>query len=398
MKTFVYTATDVQGNMIKNAKMQAEDVNDFLEKVNEKGLFCSSYKETRGKSGTGLHKFTVKELSFNCRQLSAMLSSGLTLVKALDILYKEQVKDNCKQVFREIYEEVQKGNSFSEALKVQGSAFPMFFTSMVSAGESSGSLDIIMKRLEAYYAKTAALNNKIKGALVYPCILFVLTIAIVILMFTLVLPNFEGMMTGDNMNVLTKALFAISRVLKERWYIFVAAFALLVFIIIYLLKVPSFRLKFDKLLVKGPGFGPLIVKVYTGRFARTLSSLYSSGIPMVECIERSAAVLNNSYVSLMFETVVDEVKQGEQLSAAIQRTGIFESMFCSIIYVGEEAGALDEILEKSSDYYEEESDSAITRLVSMIEPVMLIIMGTAIGLVCAGILPSLYTMMDGISG
>lgn len=397
MKTFIYTARDIQGNQIKNARIQAEDVDDFRNKINDKGLFCESYKETKGKSGNTLHKFNTKELSFNSRQLSAMLSSGLTLVKALDILYKEQTKDNCKQIFREIYEEVQKGNSFSEALKIQGSAFPIFFNSMVSAGESSGSLDIIMRRLEDYYAKTAKLNNKIKGALVYPIILFILMIVIVIFMFTVIMPKFEAIMKPENMSWLAKALFAFSDVLTTKWYFFIAGFALLVFAITYIMKVPSFRLKLDKFLIKGPAFGPLVVKVYTGRFARTMSSLYSSGIPMVECIERSSAVLGNSYINLMFETVVDEVKQGEQLSASIQRTGIFDSMFCSIIYVGEEAGALDEILEKSSDYYEEESDSAISRLVGMIEPLMLIIMGLAIGLVCAGILPSLYTMMGDVA-
>ena len=149
MKTFVYTATDVQGNTVKNARMTAEDVNDFLEKIHEKGLFCSSYKETKSKDSNTLHKFNLKELSYNCRQLSAMLTSGLTLVRALDILYKEQEKDAAKQVFRDIYEEVQKGSSFSDALRMQQGAFPDFFVSMVQAGETSGSLDIIVKRSKA---------------------------------------------------------------------------------------------------------------------------------------------------------------------------------------------------------------------------------------------------------
>ena len=171
MKTFIYTATDVQGNTVKNAKMSAEDVNDFLEKIHEKGLFCSSYKETNSKASNTLHKFTTKELSTNCRQLSAMLTSGLTLVKALDILYKEQEKNAQKQIFREIYEEVQKGSSFSDALKMQQGAFPNFMVAMIQAGEVSGNLDVIVKRLEENYAKEAKLNNKIKGALMYPIIL-----------------------------------------------------------------------------------------------------------------------------------------------------------------------------------------------------------------------------------
>ena len=163
------------------------------------------------------------------------------------------------------------------------------------------------------------------------------------------------------------------------------------------MKIPSMRTKWDRFIIKGPYFGPLVIKVYTGRFSRTLSSLYSSGLPMVECLQRSADVLNNSYISEKFETVIDEVKQGEPLSAAIQRTEIFDSMFCSIIYVGEESGALDDILEKSSDYYEEEADSAIQSLVSMMEPLMIIIMGIAVGLVVASVLPALYGGMGNIT-
>jgi type IV pilus assembly protein PilC len=164
----------------------------------------------------------------------------------------------------------------------------------------------------------------------------------------------------------------------------------------YLLKAPKTRLAFDKMLIKGPGFGPLITKIYTGRFARTLSSLYSSGIPMVECLERASRILGNSYVDERFVDVIDEVKQGETLSSAITRTEIFEPMFCSVIYVGEESGALDSILEKTSEYYEEESDSAVQRLVSMLEPILIIFMGVIIAMVVMGIYPALYGSFEAI--
>ncbi|MBQ8177373.1 MAG: type II secretion system F family protein [Oscillospiraceae bacterium] len=394
MKTFIYTATDVQGNTIKNARMVAEDVNDFLEKINEKGLFCSSYKEASDKKSNTLHKFKMDELSFNCRQLSAMLSSGLTLVRALDILYKEQPKESAKQIFREVYEEVQKGSSFSDALKMQQGAFPNFMVMMVQAGESSGQLDVIVRRLEEYYDKQNKLNNKIKGALMYPIILAVLCVIIVIALFTFILPTFKEMMTEEDMKGLTGFLFKFADSLTGYWYIYVGTILGAIFIITYALKVPSIRYKFDKMICKIPKLGVLVVKVYTGKFARTLSSLYSSGIPMVEALERSAATLNNSFIEKAFETVVSEVKQGEQLSVAITRTGIFESMFCSIIFVGEEAGSLDTILEKSASFYEDESDSAIQRIVGLIEPCMIIFMGGAVGLVVAGVLPAIYNSME----
>lgn len=398
MKTYIYTATDVQGNTIKNARMVAEDVNDFLEKIHEKGLFCSKYQEASDKKSKTLHKFKMHELAFNCRQLSAMLSAGLTLVRTLDILYKEQEKDSAKQIFREVYEEVQKGSSFSDALKMQQGAFPWFMVSMIQAGEASGSLDVIMKRLEDYYDKQNKLNNKIKGALMYPIILAVLCVIIVIAMFTFIMPTFKELLSEKDMKGLTGALFAFSDSLTGYWYIYLGVVLAVVFIVKYTLKIPDVRYKFDKMICKIPKAGKLVVKVYTGRFARTLSSLYSSGIPMVDALERSASVLNNTFIEKAFVTVVDEVKQGEQLSVSIQRTGIFESMFCSIIFVGEESGALDTILEKTAAFYEDESDSAIQRLVGMIEPIMIIVMGAAIGLVIAGILPAIYNSMENVAG
>ena len=397
MKTFIYTATDVQGKVVKNQKMNAEDVNDFLEKIHDKGLFCSSYKEAKGGSGKNLHKFTTKELAYDCRQMSAMLTSGLTLVKSLDIMQREQQKDAPKQIYREIYEEVQKGTSFSDAIKMQGDAFPNFFISMVQAGETSGSLDQVMKRMEDQYASDAKLNNKIKSSMMYPIILCILCVAIVIILFTFIMPTFKDLLTEEDMKGLTGALFAFSDGFKKFWWVIALVIVALVFVIKYAMKIPDVRYKWDQLIIKMKPVGPLVVKVYTARFGSTLASLYSSGIPMVECLAKSSNILNNLYISKKFETVIDEVKQGETLSVAIQRTGIFESMFTSIIYVGEESGALDTILTKSANFYKEEADEAITRLVGLIEPVMIIFMGTAIGLVIAGILPAIYNSMGNIS-
>ena len=396
MKKFTYTARDVRGMQTKGT-IVAEDEREYLAKLHEKGLTDVSHKETDSDETKTTHKFSTKELAFCCRQLSAMLTSGLTLVKALDILCKEQEKDSCKVIWRDVYENVQKGESFSASLEMHEGAFPQFLTSMVAAGESSGSLDVIMQRMSDHYAKENKMNNIIKGAMVYPIILLVLTIAIVIGLFTFILPAFMDMYENESdMPILTRGLNAISKFLTTKWYILIAIVAGLVFGIIYALKVPSIRLKFDRFLIKGPVIGGLITTIYTGRFARTLSSLYSSGIPMVECLERSSAILNNRYVSEKFEQVISEVKQGETLSSAITRTEIFESMFCSIIFVGEEAGALDSILDKSAAYYEEESDAAVDRLVGLLSPVMIIILGLTIGLVLGGIYPAIYQSLGGL--
>ena len=156
------------------------------------------------------------------------------------------------------------------------------------------------------------------------------------------------------------------------------------------MKLPDVRMKWDRFIIKGPAFGKLVVKIYTARFAQTMASLYSSGLPMVECLKRSADTLNNTYISMKFRDIIDEVKSGETLSSSVQRADIFDSMFCSIIFVGEEAGALDEILQKTAEFYDEEADSAVKRLCAMLEPAMLIVMGIVIGLVAGAFFPALY--------
>lgn len=396
MPNYSYVAKDANGKTVKG-NIEAEDEKDFLDKIHQKGLYCTGYNETAAKAKKTVKKFKTKDLAFNCRQLSAMLTSGLTLVKALDILAREQPSEAAKAVWQDIYENVQKGESFSAALEMHSGTFPQFLISMVNAGESSGSLDVIMQRMSDHYAKENKMNNTVKSAMMYPMILLILSIVIVIGMFTFIMPTFVDMFEDPStMPTLTKAMLAISDFMKKRWYILIGIVVVLVFVIRYLLKVPSFRLKFDKMLIKGPGFGKLIVTIYTARFARTMSSLYSSGIPMVECLERASSILGNSYIDEKFEKVIDEVKQGAALSLAIQRTEIFDSMFCSIIYVGEESGALDDILTKTSDYYEEESDSAVQRLVAMLEPLMIIVLGIMVGLIVASVLPALYSSFDNI--
>ena len=387
--SFAYTAKDAAGN-IRKGVMSAEDEQEFLAKIREKGMYVTDYKERQTSTKT-LKKFRTKDLAFSTRQLAAMLTSGLTLVKALDILCKEQESEAARNVWRDVYENVQKGESFSDALEVHGSVFPTLMTSMVGAGESSGQLDVIMQRLSDYYANQNKISNTIKSAMVYPAILAVMTVAVVIGVFVIIMPTFQALYEDPTqMPILSRAMMAIGNFIVKHWLIMILATAAIIFVIVYALKLPDVRLKWDRFKIKGPAFGKLVVKIYTARFAQTMASLYSSGLPMVECLKRSEDTLNNTYISLKFRDIIDEVKSGETLSSSIQRADIFDSMFCSIIFVGEESGALDDILAKTAEYYDEEADSAVKRLCSLLEPVMLIVLGVVIGLVCAAFFPALY--------
>jgi type IV pilus assembly protein PilC len=396
MKNFKYVAKNASGKNI-TGYIEAEDQQQVQERIYEQGLFLISSTEAKGKGRQeGVHRFKTKDLAFSCRQLAAMLTSGLTIVKALDIMYREEEKKAAKSVWLALYEDVNKGSNLTQALINRSGSFPDFMISMVDAGESAGNLDITIQRLSDFYANQNKTQNTIKSAMMYPIILGILTVGMVIGMFTFIMPTFAGLMSEDQMPALSRALFKFSDFLKTKWYILVIAIVVIILAIRYALKVPDIRLKYDMIILKMPAVGPLIVKIYEGRFARTLSSLYSSGIPMVDSLQRSSSVLSNTYVDKMFEQVIDEVKQGSPMSVSIAKTEIFEGMFTSMIYVGEESGALDEILEKTADFYEEEADAAVKRLVGLLEPCMIIIMGGVIGLCLAGIFPLLYGGIGGL--
>ncbi len=397
MKKFSYQATDVNGKTVRGQEM-AEDYQDLQQKLKEKNLYVTRYRDLGANDAVDVkYRFKTKEVSFISRQLASMTSAGLSLVRALYILQEQQEKPKAKRVLLDIYEEVQKGKSFSEVLESKPGVFPDLFVSMVAAGEASGTLDQILIRVSDHFANANKTNNKVKGALVYPVILLILALAVIILMFTAILPTFANMMSPDDMTPLSRAMLSFSDSLINHWYIYLIVIGVIILLFWVGRKTPAVKLKMDELILRMPKVGKLISTIYTGRFARNMSNLYAAGLQMVDCIEKSVSVLGNSYVNKRFEEVVDNIKLGESMSKAVEKTGIFEGMFTSIIFVGEESGTLDTILSKAADYYEEEGDTAITKLVGMLEPVMIIIMGVAIGLVLAAIFPMLYGGMTNVS-
>lgn len=393
---FSYVATDVNGKSVRGSEM-AEDYRDLQTKLREKKLYITSYRDLGAGTVDVKYKFKTKEVSFISRQLASMTSAGLSLVKALYILQEQQQNKKAKAVLLDIYEEVQKGKSFSDVLFAKPGVFPDMFVSMVAAGEASGTLDAMFTRLSDHFANSNKTANKVKSAMVYPIILLVLMLAVIVLMFVKILPQFADLMNPEDMSGLSKALMAFSDSLINKWYVYVIVIVAVVFGIIILRKIPSTRLKMDEYLLKLPKIGNLIATIYTGQFARNMANLYGAGLQMVDCIEKSVSVIGNTYVHVRFEEVVNEIKLGESMSKSIEKTGIFEGMFTSIIYVGEESGTLDTILGKAADYYEEEGDAAVQRLVGMMEPLMIIIMGIAIGLFLAGMFPMLYGSMENVS-
>lgn len=396
MTQFSFVATDANGKTVKGKEF-AEDAKDLQAHLKERRLYLTSYRNLGEGGGDVKYKFKTKEVSFISRQLASMTSAGLSLVRALYILQEQQENKKAKAVLLDIYEEVQKGKSFADVLKQKPGVFPEMFVAMVAAGEASGTLDAMFTRLSDHFANSNKTANKVKSAMVYPIILGVLLIVVLILLFAVILPMFGGMMKEEDMSALSKALMKFSDSLIHQWYVYVIVIAAVVFGIIFMMRTPSIRLRWDELILKIPKVGKLVATMYTGTFARNMANLFGAGLQMVDCIEKSISVVNNSYVRLRFKDVVADIKLGESMSKAIEKTGIFEGMFTSIIFVGEESGTLDTILSKAADYYDEEADSAISKLVGMMEPLMIIIMGIAIGVFLAGMFPMLYGSMTNVT-
>lgn len=397
MNKFSYVATDVNGRSVRGSEM-AEDYRDLQAKLKARNLFVTSYKDHGEGAADVKYKFKTNEVSFISRQLASMTGAGLSLVRALDILQAQQENKKAKAVLLDIYEEVQKGRSLSEVLRGKPGAFPEMFVSLVAAGEASGTLDAMFNRLSDHYANANKTANKIKSAMVYPIILGVLLLVVMVFLFVGIVPTFVDMMDPEDLSVISKALIAVSGSLINYWYVYIIVILGIIVAVKVLNSTPSTKYKIDELKLKIPKAGKLIRTMYTGSFARNMANLYGAGMQMVECIEKSVAVINNMYVQERFKDVVSDIKLGESMSKAIEKTGIFEGMFTSIIYVGEESGTLDTILSKTADYYDDEADSAVSKLVGMMEPLMIIIMGIMIGFFLAGVFPMMYGGMMSVDG
>jgi type IV pilus assembly protein PilC len=397
MANYSYTAVTQKGK-IKRGHAVANNPQELREYLRKEDIFLATQEEVKVIHKRASFKFKTKHLAVMCRQLSSMLNSGVPLVRAIHILTTQEEKSRAKKVLRGIYEDLQRGRSFSEALINRPGVFPDLFVSMVAAGESSGSLDVIMERVADHYLKDSKLNNKIRSAMVYPIILGGLMLIVMIVMFVVVLPTFVNMFPDqESIPPVTKILLAISDVMINQWYLLIGGLVIVIVAIRLLLQVREVRMLVDRAKCRLPRVGKLFMTIYTGRFARTMSNLFASGMQVVECIEKAVDTLHNSYIESRFTYVLAAVKRGEPISQSIAAEGLFEGIFTATIFIGEESGRLDEILRKSADFYDDEADSAVGRLVSMLEPLMIIFMGVGVALFLAGVFPAMYGSFSGIA-
>lgn len=343
-------------------------------------------------------KVKKKDLAVFCRQFFTMVDAGLGIVKCLDILVVQTRNKTLKNALANISEDVQKGFTLSEAMKKHHKIFPTILISMIEAGEVSGNLDTIMERMAVHFEKENRLENKIKSSLIYPSALIVVSIAVVIFMLIFVLPTFVGMFEGSDVPLPgpTRALIAISDSLKTHWFIYIGAIILMTSGLIVFKQTEDGIRFFDNLKIKIPGLKITTSKIITSRFTRTLSTLMSSGIPLIQALEVVGKVVNNVIVQERLYNGVDNIRKGVPLSRAVKDVEIFPPMVDSMIKIGEESGALDDILYKTADFYDEEVEASLQRMTTLIEPILIVGMAVVIGFIVIAMALPMFDVVNTI--
>ena len=411
MPSYQYSAMDAQGKEQKG-RLDAENENDANAKLRERGLYPTSINEAKGGSapaagaaqrgkrkkysGGGLYfgspKMARKSVMTFTRQLATLLDAGLPLVRALRTLERQTKNVMEKRVVGETADAVEGGLTFSEALAAHPKSFDRLYINMVKAGEASGAMEQVLTRLAEYMEKSARLMGKVKAALVYPVVVLTIALAITAGLLYFIVPKFKKMFTemlgNEPLPLLTRIVVALSNILAERFISAVAVITVLViaFVMFKRTKLGSYLI--DLVAIKTPPFGTLVTKSAVARFCATLGTLMQSGVSVLNALQIVRDTAGNEVISRAVQVVHDAVKEGEGMSKPLESTKVFPLMVVSMIEVGEETGALPEMLNRVAKVYEEEVDLAVEAMTSLIEPMMIVMLGVLVGgIVLAMFLP-----------
>ena len=390
MKSYQVKAIDKNGKLLKNIVTldREEDVFSLL-KENEQLLV-----DIKRVNKANRNKLKNVDLIIFTRQLSSMIEAGVAILKGINIIQNSTTNVKAKRLYNNLSSEIQRGNALSNAMMKQGGAFPEILINMVAAGEMGGTLEKSLSLMSNHFEKEQKLINKVKSASTYPIILGVVSVAVVLLLMTFVLPTITDMFDESNLPPLTAFVMGISDFILAYWYLMIIGTFLSISLFTYLMSVPAFRLRVDQALLKLPVIGKLNRTIYSARCARSFASLYLSGIQTLQMIESTAKILNNSHIELLFDEVVLKVSQGESISNAIEAMHVFDPMLASMVNVGEETGSLGDILAKTADYFDGEAENALSKMVALIEPIMLIVMGIIIGVIVVSVVQPMFGMYD----
>ena len=388
MARFRYVAKDMTGKLHKGMTEAATEAALGVE-LREQELFLVEVKNLTEEQGYKALK--PKQLAAFCKEMSTLLASGISLVRALDIISEQEgISRQEREIYQAVLLDFKRGISLAEAMETK-KCFPDLMIGMIRSGEGSGNIDVVMERLAVQYEKDYKLTQQVKSAMTYPMVLLVLCVVIVILIVTFILPQFQSLFDQmDSLPWITNVLISISDFLVQRWYVAL----LVVFTVVMLLRViaaiPAVRMELDYMKVQMPIFGKLHKVVYTARFARTLSSLYSSGMPIANAISIAGKTIGNIYVENQFDKVVSRVRSGIPLSQALKEVDGLMRKLSSTILIGEESGRLDTMLDSIAVTLEDEAEQATKRMVTLLEPILIIFMALIVGFIMIAVMLPIY--------
>jgi type IV pilus assembly protein PilC len=408
MPTYTYRARDKSGNVV-TATMEAAAARDVANYLREKGMFVAEIKEPKSglsadvniKMPAWMDRPGLRDVMVFSRQFATVINAGLPVVQSLSILANQADKPSMKAALKSVREDVETGQPLSEALAKHKAIFNRLYVYLVRAGEVSGNLDGILDRIADYFEKQAALRGKIKSAMTYPVVVMVIALAVTYFLLTSIVPQFAGILDqlGGELPLITKILVAISDYLQAFWWLNAIIMVGLVVGLSLYYRTNNGRHVIDRLLLRAPVLGVLIQKSAIASFANTFGLLLKSGVNIVESIEITKGTAGNVIVEDILDEAKINVQRGEQISTTLMKYPIvFPPLVSSMVAIGEETGAVDEMLEKVAGFYEREVDEAVEGLTAALEPMLIVFLGAVVGFIVAGMFLPMFAIIGQLSG
>jgi type IV pilus assembly protein PilC len=390
VSTFAWSGKDKAGKKVKGT-LKGTDINVIRTKLRNDGISNPKVAKQIQLFGSGKQAITPKDITLFSRQMATMLDAGVPMVQSFDIVGKGHENPTMAELIMTIKQQVEGGSSFAEALAKHPLQFNNLYVNLVTAGEAAGILDDLLAKLATFMEKTEAMKAKIKSAMMYPAAIMVIAFIVTVILLLFVIPQFESLFEnfGGELPAPTQFVVNLSKWVQTYWLPMFAIIGGVVYGTIELKKRSrKFNIWLDKLSLKAPVIGEIVSKGTVARFARTLSTMFAAGVPLVEAMDNVAKASGNVVYEEALLKVRDEISTGTTLTQAMERTGLFANMVVQMIQIGEEAGSIDSMLAKVADFYEEEVDNLVDGLTSMLEPLIMAFLGVVIGgLVVAMYLP-----------
>lgn len=402
MASFSYVIVDQMGKE-KRGSMEGDNEEKVKSALKADGLIPLSVKEqsllTKDLSFEVGGGVKPRDLSVFCRQFASILSAGVTIISALQMLGEQTEKKRMKKAIREIQASVEKGETLATSMGMQPKTFPPILVNMVEAGEASGSLEVTFERMAIHFEKDSKLKGLIKQAMIYPMVICIVAIGAIIVMMTVVVPNFIGMFNdmGTQLPAITQFVVNISNFIVQKWWLLVIIVALVIGGFIALKRNPASAEFMGRLALKIPLFGGLIIKSSSSRLTRTLSTMITAGIPLIDALQITARTMDNIVVKKCLINASEEVARGVPLSKPLEYSKIFPPMVYHMVNIGEETGNMESMLDHVADYYDEEVEAATKALTTVLEPLIIVILALVVGVIIMAIMSpmlSLYSNID----